>query len=280
MHLRTLGGLELTGSNETRPLNRAKPLLLLAYLAVEGPKERHHLAELFWPEARRPLDSLRVALSQLRTVAPGVLSESKAPSAGAGTVVGTGARVGTAVGCDALELLEALAVADYARARELYTGEFLSGFYLKAMGAELEEWLLATREHLAESVQLARIAEAEGLAASSAFAEAGRLAASALGVVSETDAELLPRIHRLLRAADHPFSADLVRQAAAYGMRLDTSQQAARDELTSGAKRSIPHNLPSRVAPFVGRDTELVVLTNLLLSFLFWGGAPTVSLTG
>src|SRR5690606_29510686 len=36
-----------------------------------------------------------------------------------------------------------------------------------------------------------------------------------------------------------------------------------------------PHNLPTRVSPFVGRDTELVALTNLLA-----GGSRLVTVTG
>jgi hypothetical protein len=46
MHLRTLGGLVLHGA-KTR---REKPLLLVAYLALEGSRPRRTLAELFWPD--------------------------------------------------------------------------------------------------------------------------------------------------------------------------------------------------------------------------------------
>jgi hypothetical protein len=47
MRLQTLGALQLEGGQLRRP----KPLLLLAYLALEGRQARGHLAELFWPEA-------------------------------------------------------------------------------------------------------------------------------------------------------------------------------------------------------------------------------------
>ena len=267
MRLKTLGGLTLTSAAGDRPLQRPKPLLLLTYLAVEGPKERHHLAELFWPAANQPLDSLRVALSQIRTAAPGVLSE--ADSAGAGAIVGT------SVICDAIELFEALSRRDAKLGRTLYAGEFLAGFYLKEMGAELEEWVLATREYLSTGLQLACVIEAEMLAAGSALAEGGRLAAEALALVKETDPALLPRLHRLLIAANHPFAAVVERQADGYGMELNASAEAAATQLISATKRSAPDNLPSRVAPFVGRDTELVLLTNLLAS-----GRRLVTVTG
>jgi len=64
MRVITLGGLALEGAAFTRP----KPLMLLAYLALEGRQERRQLAGLFWPHARDPLGSLTVALSQLRVV--------------------------------------------------------------------------------------------------------------------------------------------------------------------------------------------------------------------
>src|SRR5690606_8126993 len=63
------GGLRLEASDLTRP----KPLLLLVYLAVEGPQHRRHLSELFWPGAAAPLASLRTALAQLKRGAPGAV---------------------------------------------------------------------------------------------------------------------------------------------------------------------------------------------------------------
>ncbi len=67
MLLRTLGELRLDGSSLTRP----KPLLLLAYLAVEGPKG--FLSGLLWPTAPSPLRNLRTAPSQVRRAAPNAI---------------------------------------------------------------------------------------------------------------------------------------------------------------------------------------------------------------
>lgn len=74
MLLRTLGGLKLQASD----FYQTKPLLLLAYLAMEGAKERRHLRNLFWPRGASPANSLRVALRVLDRNAPGVL-ESVGP---------------------------------------------------------------------------------------------------------------------------------------------------------------------------------------------------------
>jgi hypothetical protein len=62
MSLRTLGSLALEGT----ALRRPKPLLLLAYLALEGATPRRRLAELFFGDTKDPLDSLSTALKYLK----------------------------------------------------------------------------------------------------------------------------------------------------------------------------------------------------------------------
>ena len=146
MRLRTLGGLELEGTT----LNRPQPLLLLTYLALEGPKDRRHLAELFWSGAADPLNSLSVALSRLRKSATGVVEADKV-------------RVQAKVQTDAGEVLRALETGDFETGLKLYQGRFLDGFYLQDWNVELEEWVYGTREFLAARVRegLLRLAEDE-----------------------------------------------------------------------------------------------------------------------
>src|SRR5690606_35348487 len=136
-------------------------------------------------------------------------------------------------------------------------------------------WVLATREHLASSLQIAYLSQAEQLASDQSFVAAGRLAASALDLMPEPDPDLILRLHRLLLAANHPAAAVTMRTAAGYGIELDPSVAAARAAVTTSAQRATPNNLPSRLAPFVGRDTELVTLTNLVTS-----GSRLVTVTG
>jgi hypothetical protein len=64
--LRTLGELTLEGT----PLRRPKPLLLLAYLALEGPTSRRTLAALFFGDVKDPRDSLSATLKHLREHLP------------------------------------------------------------------------------------------------------------------------------------------------------------------------------------------------------------------
>ncbi len=91
MQLRTLGGLKLEGAAFSRP----KPLLLLAYLALEGPQERRHLGELFWPGPNYALRNLSTVLTRLKEAASDV-------------VEGDGVRIWTTLTCDAQLLLTAL----------------------------------------------------------------------------------------------------------------------------------------------------------------------------
>ena len=73
LHLRTLGDLALEGANFTRP----KSLLLLTFLALEGPQDRRYLAELFYPGAQRPLGGLSSGLARLRGGAAGVVGTDR-----------------------------------------------------------------------------------------------------------------------------------------------------------------------------------------------------------
>ena len=137
--LRVLGGLELAG----HAFHRLKPLLLLAYLALEGPKARRHLAELFWPEAQDPLNSLSVALTQLKPL--GVLE--------GGEVL----RVRVSTDLEALR--QALREGNLEEARRLYRGTVLQGVELP-LGEELEEWVWTNRERVALEVYQAFAAQA------------------------------------------------------------------------------------------------------------------------
>lgn len=143
--LRTLGALSLEGP-ET-PFRKKKPLLLLVYLTLEGPRSRRHLAELFWPGASDGLNSLSVALTQLRTA--GVRLEGEEV-------------LRAEVACDALELQSALTRGQLAEARRLYQGRFLEGAD-DGLPVELEEWVWAKREALALALWAAHVRQAEAL---------------------------------------------------------------------------------------------------------------------
>jgi hypothetical protein len=141
--LRTFGGLTLPGSDLTRP----KPLLLLVYLALEGPTDRDRLARLFFAATSDPRDALSTTLRRLR----GVVVTASADDA----------RLTTQVATDALMFEERALRRDAPAALDYYRGAFLQGLDL-AVGIELEEWILAKREAFAALARDLHVSLARG----------------------------------------------------------------------------------------------------------------------
>lgn len=216
MQLITLGGLALEGSD----FARTKPLLLLAFLALEGSSERRYLAELFWPDAADKRNSLSRAVSQLRKGAPGAID-------------GDESRVWTDVDCDADAFRRAAASGDPGAALALYHGPFLAGLTPSEWGLELEEWVLERREMLAELAQQARLERAETAAASGRFEQAAAEAAVAftLAAAPEPEPESLMRYHTLLVAGEHRLADTVRNEAASYGIALGLGPAEARSRL-------------------------------------------------
>ena len=146
--LQTLGRVRLVGDragDEAGPASaQPKRMALLAYLALmsgRGPVRRDLLLALFWPElgdeeARR---ALRQALHYLRRVV------------GEDVLVGAGEELsvrGDRFRCDAVEFERLLAAGDPVQALSLYEGDFLAGFHVPEVSAELEEWVDRTRARL------------------------------------------------------------------------------------------------------------------------------------
>lgn len=148
LQLQTLGRVRLQGERPDEdagpPSAQPKRLVLLAYLAltsVRGPVRRDVLLALFWPdlgdeEARR---ALRQALHYLRRVV------------GDDVLVGAGEELSVSAErfrCDAVEFERLVAAGEHAQALSLYEGDFLAGFHVPDVSAELEEWVDRTRARL------------------------------------------------------------------------------------------------------------------------------------
>ncbi len=246
MRLRMLGGLELEGSDLTRPV----VLLLLAYLALEGPQERRFLAQLLWMDAADPLNRLSSTLTKIRKVAPGAIEAN-------------GLRVWADVQTDVDEFLAAIDEGRPERAIELYRGPFLLGIQPGA-GVELEEWLYETREGLADRARRAHLMLAGREAGRGRFAAAARHAESALDVAGASEPELedLEQVVLYLTAGESPRSAAVRREAEAFGVSVDASPDEARELLqrehageSEGGAAPRPQ-LPSFATPFIGRRVE------------------------
>ncbi|UCH26829.1 MAG: tetratricopeptide repeat protein [Trueperaceae bacterium] len=247
MLLRTLGGLGLEGSPFTRP----KPLLLLAYLALEGPQERRHLAELFWPEAADHMKSLSVALTQLRRGVPGATEADEV-------------RVRTAIATDASLLLDALSLGNTEEAINCYQGAFLEGVK-PVWGVELEEWIYQKRELIAREIRKALIGTAETEAAQGRFDTASRIAERAfrLAGAPAPEPEDLVRLHTLLLAGDSLYTTEVAEETRGFDLPAPSDREAARASFRK-ADLTVPNNLPARLQPLIGREKDLNAATKIL----------------
>jgi predicted ATPase len=249
MLLYTLGGLALQGTS----FSQTKPLLLLAYLAIEGPRERRHLWELFWSQAADPANSLRVALHALNQGAPGALEAD-------------GMCLTTRVQTDVQALLEAMDQDTPEKVLTLYGGPFLEGANLTDLGAELEEWVYGTREYLAKRVREAYLSSAESSLLEGHAGSARTYAGNAYRLRSAPalEPEEIERLHTLFVAVRSPLAAAIRREAEEVGLTLPTPARLAGVKRSGGTGWAPIHNLPAPGSSFVGRDLELLEIAKLL----------------
>lgn len=246
MHVSTLGELRLT---EPAGLDQQQSLALLAYLALEGPKSRRHLASFFWGDKKAPLNNVSSALSRIRQRAPGAL-------------VIDGSTVGANLTTDVELLLAAIAEGNATGIIEHYRGHFFELAELRSVGLELEEWIFTTRESLARSASGALLAAAEEARADGRMVVVGNLAEAAyrIGQISWHTSSPWNRCHRLLLAANRPLSDRLVVEAADYGIELSAdSSHPFEVSAPDTATRPEPGRSGDS-AEFVGRAAELATL--------------------
>lgn len=254
--LTTFGGLGVAGSG----FRRRKPLLVLAFLAIEGRQSRRHLAELFWPGSDKGLRSLATTLTRLRTgLSDAIRSDDD--------------WVWATLECDAERFTEHLRRGETSEAKTLYGGAFLDGVHVTDCGAELEEWIYATRELFAKQLQEALLSAAEASATVGDFALATFHAEAAHGVpgASVLEPEVLERCYTVLKAGNSPRVAEVERDAKDFGVAFTLTASQARARFRPQAERPMAavsgpvcSNVLERTTPFIGRQAELAVLSRLL----------------
>ena len=249
MRLNTLGGATLEGTGFRRP----KALLLLAYLAVEGPRERRHLRTLFWPEGTNPALSLRGLLFELRTVSPNLVKTDRT-------------RIGLGIPADVTELLAAFNDAPDSVPKR-YTGAFLEGLSGAELGAELEEWVLLTREFLARQVRANLLLRAESVPVTGAMAAAVLVQqAWSLPGAPPVEVDELQRMYRLCAAVGHGLSATLLQEAKELGVDLPLPLDPLKIAFAQPPNQAKINLSPlSGLTTFIGRETELADLQALLI---------------
>jgi tetratricopeptide (TPR) repeat protein len=200
MALITLGGLEVRGTSLRRP----KPLVLLAYLALEGSKTREQLTELFFPDVKDARDSLSSMLTYLRQ------SDLTALHA-------RGERIATDVICDAVTLLAHLEKAEFEPAVNLYQGPFLPDV---RFGEELGDWVHLKRQELAQRLQESVL---EGLPQDVPGTLALLERVWQLTKGQTTDADTLRQFYKRLQAYGSALELEVRENARRYGISLKSS---------------------------------------------------------
>lgn len=213
-----LGGLALEPSTFTRP----KPLLLLAYLSLEGPRSRRDIAELFWQDTKDPMQGLRMALLQLNKEVPEAIQTDEK-------------KVWTELPSDLSELESQLEAGKLEEALEVYQGPFAEGFDVQDVGEELEEWIFGTRERVAGKVREALLELADKDAARGDIRNAADRAEEAylLRSAPEPEPDVLKHIYAFLRADENPQAESVAKEARGYGLELSLSPREAKKALTA-----------------------------------------------
>lgn len=254
MHLLTLGKLLLSDSTFKQPV----PLLLLSYLAFNGPTPRRKLAELFWAQKSAAAQSanLSEALYRLKQVSPGLIQARHD-------------QLFTPLQTDVDRFKEALERDDLGEAQQWYQGHFLNQIDDSGrltLGEELSEWIVNTREGFYQAFFNLHLKHAERFAHERRFAAAASLARRPYDEgthVSFPSPQQYFRLHLLLLAADRHAEARQVQATAEeiYGpdtVLFETRARGARQRLT----KTWAH-LPE-AAVLVGRQRELATLQDLL----------------
>jgi DNA-binding SARP family transcriptional activator len=147
LELRTLGQLHISGEDAVGReslLTQPKRLALLVYLAYPTPSTWHRrdtLLGMFWPE--RDQEHARMDLRQALTFLRRTLGEDVLRRRGTEEIGVDPDRVW----CDVAAFEQAAERRDWAKAVELYRGEFLTGFFLSSE-PEFEQWLDGERSRL------------------------------------------------------------------------------------------------------------------------------------
>lgn len=258
MRLTTLGAV----ATEDGSFRQHQSIVLLAYLAHAGPKDRQHLASIFWPAAKKPLNNLSSALSRIRQYYPNA-------------VVAEDSRVGTTFTTDAMLVLAAAEAGRHDEAIAAYAGRFLDGYRLKSVGIELEEWIFETRESIAGAVSLGAVQASRIAAAAGDVERAADLAETALTISFDGYplTEHLGYLHGVLAKASRAAAQRVRTEANAMGVELEFEADATvSSELASPAPNSV-----------IGRSDELIELDlltakNRLVTVFGFGGIGKTTL--
>jgi DNA-binding SARP family transcriptional activator/predicted ATPase len=276
-----LGGCEISLPDGPVHLETAKTRALLVYLALNpGPQPRHRLMGLLWaelPEAnarrnlRRALWNLRHQLSS-PALPPSILSDRETVCFNR-EVAHWSDVAAFETACSYLAPASPRPTPAFhrdqgRRAAELYSGEFLQGFYV-GNAAAFEEWALAERERLRAMALRALQHLVAGHAARNETETALHYARRLLALepwLEEAHAWLMRLLARSGRRAEALAQFEACKRVLAEELGVEPAQetQALYEQIRSGAFAIPASSLPAPTTPFVGRARELAEIAGLL----------------
>ncbi|MEZ4863071.1 MAG: BTAD domain-containing putative transcriptional regulator [Caldilineaceae bacterium] len=263
-----------------------KALALLLYLAVTGKSHsRDILAHLFWGE-----HSNQQARTNLRYLLPELRKRYRDHLLITAQTIGINCQASYWLDVDELRTtlstdLATITTEGLQATVDLYQGEFLAGFYVRHAPA-FEEWVTQQREELhgvairglyalaqryvAQSDTTRGLATTQRLLGYDPWHEAGhRLQMQLLVASGQRGAALSHYEHCRTILADElgvePEAATTALYAQIRDSAYDEVAHAKATELVE-VILSLPHNLPSQLTPFFGRETEIAQIGALLLS--------------
>jgi pimeloyl-ACP methyl ester carboxylesterase/DNA-binding SARP family transcriptional activator len=257
-----LGPAALHSDGQLRPLNlRPKALALLVRLAlVEGSQDRDVLAELLFPDAANPRESLRWHLSQLRAGLPLHLDSDRRTIALTTSTDVARFRVGA----------DRILRGDYQDAAAilgLYRGDLCSGLRVAA-SADFDNWLYVQEDELRRILRRATLAHARAEIAEGCVGEV----IPSLRRLTDID-PFLEDGHLLLIEA---LEMDSRRDEARYA--YDRYQRIVRNELNGHPRAELAHRYEG--VPPAGRALpvdELIPLETITMHVVDWpGGDPPI----
>jgi serine/threonine-protein kinase len=243
-HLTTLGRIDLCaadGAEVTALLAQPKRLALLVYLAVQPSghfSRRDTLLGMFWPELRQ--ERARVALRQALHFIRRSLGDDAFAARGLEELA---LRPGACV-ADAVLLREAAAARRHAEAAELYTGDFLPGFYVESAPG-FQAWMEGERDRLRESAANAAAALLADALREGRMQEARGWSQRAVDISPDDEGAVRRHMEVLADAGDRgaalaAYRAFAARLAAAFGDVPSPETEALAASLRSPAPRPAP----------------------------------------
>lgn len=213
MRLKTFGRPHVVDDQGEEVALQPLPVTVLVYLAIGGPRDRQHLADLFWHNNKNRLNSLSTALNRIRADVPD------------GVWVRGNTLVGSDLPSDVTDLHSAIDASDFDSIARLCSAPFLGSLKLRRQSVEFEEWVLERRTELATTVELALIQHGAALHDVGEYRRAADAADAAWEIANRDgfpSPDYFGTYHRILTGAAHP-SAQAVRSMAdEFGVELAT----------------------------------------------------------